>query len=132
MSGGAGCMGLAQEGIQQDSWSWSPEAVIVNFTSPHCAVSPRGRAGAGHQLEPGRQSRGGRDGRPAGTHTGVKEGRREPVGTVSSRLWDVRPLPLILVCLIMQPNQVQVPATVFTPPAPQTLAAVSICPGDAP
>lgn len=101
--------------IQQDSWSWSPEMAIVNFTNPYCAVSPRGRAGVGHRLEPARQSRDRADRRPADTHTGVRKGRREPVGAVSSRLGGIRPLPSILVLLLTQPHQVQVPANVRPP-----------------
>lgn len=106
--------------IQQDSWSWSPEMAIVNFTNPYCAVSPRGRAGAGHGLEPARQSRDRADRRPADTHTGVRKGRREPVGAVCSRLGGIRPLPSILV-LLHAASPSPGPCHRTSPPAPQAL-----------
>lgn len=99
--------------IQQDSWSWSPEMAMMNFTNPYCAVSPRGRAGVGHRLEPARQSRDRADRRPADTHTGVQEGEKGASGGRELRLGGIRPLPSILVLLLTQPlHQVQVPASV--------------------
>lgn len=84
--------------------------------------------GTGWACEAGRDRA---DRRPADTHTGVRKGRREPVGAVSSRLGALGLCPRSSSSLLTQPHQVQVPANVV-PPAPQTLWQLRASAQDAP